>query len=76
MDVKFEQIRVITPGVNKCLKISQNGKVIMYMKDPYYDLPHYNYTIEEVPIEEGVKFMNKSTSKIKSLLVKIKSNRL
>lgn len=75
MNIKFEQIRVITPDVNKCLKISQNGKILMYMKTPYYDLPHYNYNVEEVPIEEGESFMNKTNSGIKKLFGKIKTNR-
>ena len=67
MNIKFEQVRVITPDVNKCLKISQNGKVLMYMKSPYYDLPQYNYTVEEVPIEEGEEYTNKTNSNIKKL---------
>lgn len=64
MNIKFEQVRIITPDVNKCLKISQNGKVLMYMKEPYYDLPHYNYKVEEVPIEEYIQFNNKSIKNI------------
>ena len=74
MNIKFEQIRVITPDVNKCLKISQNGKVLMYMKSPYYDLPHYNYNVEEVPIEEGEHFMKKANNKVKGFIHKIKTH--
>lgn len=74
MNIKFEQIRVITPDVNKCLKISQNGKVLMYMKSPYYDLPHYNYNVEEVPIEEGERFMKKANNKVKGFIHKIKTH--
>ena len=75
MDIKFEQIKVITPGVDKCLKISQNGKVLMYMKTSYYMLPHYNYDVEEVPIEEGEAFNKKANNNIKRLFGKIKPNR-
>lgn len=74
MNIKFEQIRVITPDVNKCLKISQNGKVLMYMKSPYYDLPHYNYNVEEVSIEEGERFMKKANNKVKGFIHKIKTH--
>lgn len=72
MNIKFEQVRIITPDVNKCLKISQNGKVLMYMKEPYYDLPHYNYKVEEVPIEEGVQFNKKTIKNITKLFRKNK----
>lgn len=72
MDIKFEQVRVITPGLNKCLKISQNGKVLMYMKEPFYDLPHYHYTVEEVPIEEGKAFHTKTFKGLTKLFRKNK----
>lgn len=72
MNIKFEQVRIITPDVNKCLKISQNGKVLMYMKEPYYDLPRYNYKVEEVPIEEGEQFNKEKIKNITKLFRKNK----
>ena len=72
MNIKFEQVRIITPDVNKCLKISHNGKVLMYMKEPYYDLPHYNYKVEEVPIEEGEQFNKEKIKNITKLFRKNK----
>lgn len=72
MDIKFENVRVITPDRDKCLKISQNGKVLMYMKTPYYDLPRYNYTVEEVSLAEGEEY-NKKT--IKGLSKLFRKNR-
>lgn len=74
MDIKFAQIKVITPEANKCLKISQNGKVLMYMKNPYYELPHYNYKVEEVSLEEGEQFMKKANGKVKGFIHKIKTH--
>ena len=65
MNIEFKQIKVYTHAKDKCLKITQGGKVIMYMKDPYYELPHYNYKVEEVDIEEGKSFFNKINNKVK-----------
>lgn len=48
MTVEIKTVEVIIPDEDKALKIKQKGKVLMYMLEPYYKLPHYDYEVEEV----------------------------
>lgn len=73
MNIKLVTIKVIIPDEGKCLKITQNGKILMYMKTPYYQLPEYDYQVEEVDIKEGEIYMNKHNNNMKKIFSKIKS---
>ena len=60
-------IKVFTPDKGRCLKISQKGKIITYMKEPYFENPNYKYSVEEVDIEEANKWFKRSFSKVKNV---------
>ena len=56
MYVTREEVEVYTPEDGKALKITKNGKVIMYMVTPYYKVPSYNYQVEEINKEDIPQF--------------------
>lgn len=58
MITKTEQVEVYIPDEGKALKITQNNKVVLYMIEPFYKLPHYSYEVKEVPKEEAIKWIN------------------
>lgn len=67
MKQEIKAIKVFTPDNGKCLKISQKGKIITYLKESYIENPNYNYTIEEVNIEEADKWFKRSFNKVKNV---------
>lgn len=67
MKQEFKTIKVFIPDKNKCLKITHKGKIITYIKEPYIENPNYNYTVEEVDIEEANKWFKRSFSKVKNV---------
>ena len=67
MTIETKTVEVIIPDENKALKIKQKGKVLMYMLDPYYKLPHYDYEVEEVDKKEAVAWINKTSNTAKML---------
>lgn len=52
MYVTREEVKVYTPEKGNALKITKDGKVIMYMKTPYYEIPGYDYEVEEIKESE------------------------
>lgn len=68
MFVTREEVKVYNPEEGKAIKITQNGKIIMYSVVPYYELPQYNYNIEEVDIQEAEDYYNKGIKRLKRLL--------
>lgn len=58
MTTNLETIKVYTPDEGKALKIMQNNKLVMYMLEPLYYLPHYTYDVIEVDKEEAIKWIN------------------
>lgn len=60
MTTNLETIKVYIPDENKALKIMQNNKLVMYMLEPLYYLPHYTYDVIEVDKEEAVKWLNRT----------------
>lgn len=70
MTVETKTVEVIIPDENKALKIKQKGKVLMYMLEPYYKLPHYDYEVEEVDKKEAVAWIQKTSITTKLLFRK------
>ena len=56
MFVTREEVKVYTPEEGKALKITKNGQVIMYMINPYYEVPTYDYQVEEINKEDVPQF--------------------
>ena len=71
MITKIEQVEVYIPDEGKALKIMQNNKLVMYMLEPLYYLPHYTYDVIEVDKEEAIKWIT-STTKLTQKLFKKK----
>ena len=65
MYVTREEVKVYKPEEGKALKLTRNGELIMYMVVPYYELPNYDYEVEEVSIEEAKKYIEKGNRSIK-----------
>lgn len=65
MYVTREEVKVYKPEEGKALKLTRNGELIMYMVVPYYELPNYDYEVEEVSIEEAKKYIEKGNRRIK-----------
>lgn len=61
MTVETKTVEVIIPDEDKALKIKQKGKVLMYMLEPYYKLPHYDYEVEEVDKKEAIAWIKKTS---------------
>lgn len=70
MKTKLETIKVYVPDEGKALKIKQNNKVVMYMIEPFYFLPNYKYTVEEVDISEAIEWNNGAKSLVQKLFKK------
>lgn len=67
MKQSISTVKVYIPDEGKCLKITNGNKIITYMKEPYYELPHYKYKVEEANIEEADKWFKRSFSKVKNI---------
>lgn len=67
METKYKTIKVISPSKGKALKITQDKKLVMYMITDYYEVPTYKYTVEEVDIEEYIKWKNGMKAGIKNI---------
>lgn len=65
MFVTREEVKVYTPEEGKAIKLSKNGKLISYMVVPYYELPQYDFEVEEVDISEAEKYWDKANNKLK-----------
>lgn len=65
MYVTREEVKVYKPEEGKALKLTRNGELIMYMVVPYYELPNYDYEVEEVSIEEAKKYIEKGNRRMK-----------
>ena len=65
MYVTREEVKVYTPEEGKAIKLSKNGKLISYMVVPYYELPQYDFEVEEVDISEAEEYWDKANSKLK-----------
>lgn len=68
MYVTREEVKVYRPDEGKAIKLSKDGKVVMYMVTPYYELPNYDYVVEEVNIKEAKDYLNKGVGKIKRFI--------
>lgn len=60
MKTNLETIKVYIPDEGKALKVMQNNKLVMYMLEPLYYLPHYTYDVIEVDKEEAIKWINRT----------------
>lgn len=67
MQIDIATVKVYTPDEGKAIKLSQDGKVVTYLQVAYYELPGYNYDVEEVDIKESDKFYNKLKRTAKNL---------
>lgn len=65
MYVTREEVKVYTPEEGKAIKLSKNGKIISYMVVPYYELPQYDFEVEEVDISEAEEYWDKANNKLK-----------
>lgn len=65
MFVTREEVKVYTPEEGKAIKLSKNGKLISYMVVPYYELPQYDFEVEEVDISEAEEYWDKANNKLK-----------
>ena len=70
MTTNLETIKVYTPDEDKALKIMQNNKLVMYMLEPLYYLPHYTYDVIEVDKEEAIKWINRTKTFTQKLFKK------
>lgn len=68
MLVTREEVKVYAPDEGKAIKLSKDGKIIMYMVVPYYELPHYDYDVEEVDIEEAKNYLNNNAKRAKRII--------
>ena len=68
MYVTKEEVKVYNPEEGKAIKLTKDGKVVMYMVTPYYKLPQYGYTVEEVDIQEAEDYYNKGIKRLKRTL--------
>ena len=68
MYVTKEEVKVYNPEEGKAIKLTKDGKVVMYMVTPYYELPQYGYTVEEVDIQEAEDYYNKGIKRLKRTL--------
>lgn len=68
MLVTREEVKVYTPDEGKAIKLSKDGKIIMYMVVPYYELPHYDYDVEEVNIEEAKNYLDNNAKRAKRII--------
>lgn len=59
------EVKVYTPAEGKAIKLTQNGKIVTYLMIAYYELPTYNYYVEEVDITEAEKYYAKANNKIR-----------
>lgn len=59
------EVKVYTPAEGKAIKLTQNGKIVTYLIIAYYELPTYNYDVEEVDIAEAEKYYAKANNKIR-----------
>lgn len=62
MTIETQTIEVYIPENGKAFKLSHKGKLITYMLGNYYKLHHYEYDVEEVPIDEAIKWLDKANS--------------
>lgn len=65
MLVTREEVKVYTPEEGNAIKLTKDGKVVTYMVGAYYELPQYNYTVTEVPIEEAERYFDRANSKLR-----------
>ena len=70
MTTNLETIKVYTPDEGKALKVMQNNKLVMYILEPLYYLPHYTYDVIEVNKEEAIKWINRTKAFTKKLFKK------
>lgn len=70
MTTNLETIKVYIPDENKALKIMQNNKLVMYMLESLYYLPHYTYDVIEVDKEEAIKWINRTKTFTQKLFKK------
>ena len=68
MYVTKEEVKVYNPEEGKAIKLTKDGKVVMYMVTPYFELPQYGYTVEEVDIEEAEDYYTKGIKRLKRTL--------
>ena len=68
MYVTKEEVKVYNPEEGKAIKLTKDGKVVMYMVTPYYELPQYVYTVEEVDIQEAEDYYNRGIKRLKRTL--------
>ena len=70
MKIHLKTIKVYIPYEDKALKIMQNNKLVMYMLEHLYYLPHYTYDVIEVDKEEAIKWLNRTKALTKKLFKK------
>lgn len=68
MFVTREEVKVYHPEEGKCIKLTKDGKIISYMVVPYYELPQYDFKVEEVDISEAENYYDKANNKLRKLL--------
>lgn len=72
MYVTRKEVKVYNPEEGKAIKLSKNGKIISYMVVPYYELPGYNFEVEEVDISEAENYWDKANNKLKRIIKRFK----
>lgn len=72
MYVTRKEVKVYNPEEGKAIKLSKDGKVISYMVVPYYELPSYNFEVEEVDISEAENYWDKANNKLKRMIKRFK----
>ena len=68
MYVTREEVKVYHPEDGKVIKLTKGNKVISYIVGPYYELPQYDYNVEEVDISEAENYYDKANKKLKRMI--------
>lgn len=68
MYVTKEEVKVYNPEEGKAIKLTKDGKVVMYMVTPYFELPQYSYKVEEVDIKEAEDYYDKNIKRLRRTL--------
>lgn len=65
MTTRTVEVTAYVPAEGKALKLIKDDKTVTYMVVPYYELPGYQYKIEEVDIAEAERYYAKANSKLR-----------
>ena len=72
MTTRTVEVTAYVPAEGKALKLIKDDKTVTYMVVPYYELPGYNFEVEEVDISEAENYWDKANNKLKRMIKRFK----